>query len=614
MTRRNRAKPAPPGSAKTGDFKLPDWMAGAVLVAALLLAYGPALHGGLLWDDAGHLTRPELQSWHGLWRIWFDPGATQQYYPLLHTAFWLEHRLWGDALTGYHLINILLHALSAFLVVRIVRRLSLPGAWLAGFLFALHPVCVEAVAWIAEQKSTLSTAFYLAAALVYLSFDRSRLPRHYLTAFLLFLLAVLSKTVIATLPAALLLLLWWERGRLGWKRDVAPLIPWFAIGLPMGLATAWVERRFIGAEGSPFALTLAQRCLLAGRAVWFYLGKLAWPANLAFTYPRWNLNAHAWWQYLYPLLLGIALAVCYRLSARNRTPLAALLFYVGTLFPALGFISIYPFLYSYVADHFQYLASLGILVAAACWAANRVPGTLGRSQAWSAVPVLPVAILGLLTWQQSHIYANSETLYRETLLRNPADWMAYNNLGIELARDPGRITEAADSLESALRINPALSDTHRNLANVLGQIPGREMDAVREYATALQTRPADPELHTRLAGLLARLPGHVPEAIAEYEAAVRLQPDSAEAHNNLGSALSTLPAETARAMAEYRTALRLKPELAEAHYNLGVALAATPGRLAEALEQFQAALQIQPDLASARLALEQLQRLKTARP
>ena len=154
--------------------RLQEVAAGVLLFCAVLAAYIPALNGGLLWDDDRHLTSPGLQSLHGLWRIWFETGATQQYYPLLHSAFWVEHRLWGDAMPGYHLTNVVLHALSACLLVAIVKYLRLPGAWLAGFLFALHPVCVEAVAWISEQKSTLSAVFYLASALCYLHFDHSQ--------------------------------------------------------------------------------------------------------------------------------------------------------------------------------------------------------------------------------------------------------------------------------------------------------------------------------------------------------------------------------------------------------------------------------------------------------
>src|SRR5579863_1942336 len=277
------------------------------IIVSALLAYWPALRGGLLWDDSSHLTRPELQSFHGLWRIWFELGATQQYYPLLHSAFWLEHRFWGDAALGYHLTNVALHAASACLVVAIMRRLSLPGAWLAGFVFALHPVCVEAAAWISEQKSTLSGVFCLAALLTYLRFDQTRRKPAYVLATGLFVLALLSKTVTATLPAVLLVVFWWQRGRLAWRRDVLPLLPWLALGTFAGLSTAWIERTLIGARGAAFMLTPALRVLIAGRAIFFYAGKLIWPADLTFSYARWEPDPALWWQWLFPAgALGLA--------------------------------------------------------------------------------------------------------------------------------------------------------------------------------------------------------------------------------------------------------------------------------------------------------------------
>ena len=327
------------------------WTA-ALILGLTFACYWPALNGGLVWDDSAHVTRAELQSGAGLWRIWSDPHATQQYYPLLHSAFWIEHRLWGDATLGYHLANVLQHATAACLLVLILRRLNVPGARVAGLLFAVHPVCVESVAWISEQKNTLSLVFYLTAALAYLRFDRDRrhpsAHRAYLLASLLFILALLTKTVTATLPAALLVVFWWRRGRISWRRDVVPLVPWFVLAIASGLFTAWVERRLIGAEGAAFDLTLAQRCLLAGRAIWFYLGKLLWPVHLVFVYPRWDVKTAAagWTGYL--ALSVLVTAALWILRRRMRGPLAAWLFFVGSLFPALGFLNVYPFLFSCV--------------------------------------------------------------------------------------------------------------------------------------------------------------------------------------------------------------------------------------------------------------------------
>ena len=427
-----------------------DWAVYALIVCAAFIAYLPAMHGGMLWDDTAHVTRLDLRSLHGLWRIWTDPGATQQYYPLLHSAFWVEHSIWGDSVLYYHLVNVALHALAACLVVKIARRLALPGAWLAGLIFALHPLGVEAVAWISEQKSTLSGAFYLASALAYLRFDESRKRSAYLVALAWFAAALLTKTVTATLPGALLVILWWRRGRIEWHRDVRPLLPWFILGVSAGLFTAWVESTLIGASGAEFALTPVQRLLLAGRVIWFYVWKVIWPANLTFFYPRWTIDASAWWQYLFPAGAIAAAAVLWRVARIHRGPLAGFLIFTGTLFPVLGFLNIYPFRYSYVADHFAYLAILGIVVPLAAIRAVR-----------PLFGILLAGALGAMTWQQSAIYRDEETLYRATLERNPGVWLAHNNLANLLLARIGQNPEAMSHLEAALRLRPDFPEAHR---------------------------------------------------------------------------------------------------------------------------------------------------------
>ena len=583
-----RSEPAPAPARPPIDFR--RYRIGLYILAATLIAYLPALNGTLLWDDDRHVTRAGLQSLEGLREIWFQLGATQQYYPLLHSAFWFEHAVWGDAVAGYHLINVLLHATASFLVVLIARRLSLAGAWLAGFLFALHPVCVEAVAWISEQKSTLSGVFYLGAVLAYLSFDETRRRSRYLLALGLFILALLSKTVTATLPAVLLAILWWKRGRLErtgrggvlpenaisdadrvhyarpheWRRDIRPLLAWFPIGAAAGLFTAWVERRFVGAEGSDYTLSLTQRILLAGRAIWFYAAKIVWPANLIFIYPRWNLNPGEWWQWLFPAgVLAVAIGLVL-LARRFRGPLAGSLIFAGTLVPVLGFLNVYPFRYSWVADHFQYLAMLGLIVPAA---AGFMSLTIPRKD---AIAVVVLAVLGVLTWRQSGTYRNAQTLYRTTLERNPDAYMAHNNFGNFL----------------------------------LGE--GRVQDAIGEFQAALRTEPNNSEAHDNLANALSQMPDRLPEAIAEYQAALRISPDDPEVHNNLGSALMNLPGRAADGIAEFQTAVRLRPWYVEAHVNLGNALLELPGHRADAVIEFETALQLQPGYPPALTALRRL--------
>jgi protein O-mannosyl-transferase len=573
-------------------------------LCSALIAYWPALGGSALWDDDAHLTKPALQSWHGLYRIWFELGATQQYYPLTHSAFWLERRLWGDAFAGYHLANIFLHSLAAFLLVCIMRRLALPGAWLAGFLFVLHPVCVEAVAWISEQKSTLSTVFYLAAMLVYLRFDRTRRGSAYFLALALFVLAILSKTVTATLPAALLVVFWWRRGRIDIKRDLAPLIPWLLLGVAAGTLTAWIERDYIGAKGEQFTLTPVDRFLVAGRVIWFYLLKIVWPADLMFSYPHWTVDSTVWWQYLFPLGVAFLVAALWIVARRgSRGPLAALLLFIGTLVPVLGFLNVYPFVFSYVADHFQYLAMLAIVVPAAA-VFSRMADRSAKTRLTAQIGLGALLLtLGVLTSIQASNYTNSETLYRSVIAKNPSSMLAQYNLGMTLSKDPAKIEEAVVHLRTALRINPKSAPAHYDLGNILAKVPGETDAAIAEYETSLSLDPNLALAHSDLGLLLAGIPGRAPEAVAHLEEALRLQPDLREAHNNLGIALMRVPGRLADAESHLETALTMDPNWAEAHSNLAAVLTQIPGRQQDAVKQYEAALAINPSYAEAHYGL-----------
>jgi protein O-mannosyl-transferase len=571
------------------------WLKGVLLLAAVILVYQPAWHGKPIWDDDAHLTPPGLRSTQGLARIWDEPGATQQYYPLVHSIFWVESKFWGAATPGYHLINILLHALSALLLWKILRRLQVPGAYWAAALFALHPVCVESVAWISEIKNTLSGAFYLGAALVYLRFDGSRKWKFYFVALVLFMFGLMSKTVVATLPAALLVVFWWQRGKLSWRQEVFPLIPFFVVGMGAGLFTAWMEWKFVGARGSGYDFTFIERVLIAGRAIWFYLGKLIWPVDLTFIYPRWHVSQTVWWQYLFPIATILVSAGLWWLSRRNRAPLAAWLFFVGTLFPALGFLNVYPFRYSFVADHFQYLAGMGPITLAAAGMALFLGSSANRRPFLQPIICGTLLLgLGISSWLQSRMYTDMETLWRTTIARNPNCWLAYNNLGGYLYNE-GRIKEAIEQYQKAIQIYPDYTDALDSLG-VAFAAERRFDEAIECYRMSLRISTNDADVLDNLGVVLADR-GRSDEALGYYQRAIAIAPNFAEAQNNLGILLAK-QGKTAEAIAQYQKAIELNPNRAEFYYNLGNLLAAQ-GRTAEAMRQFRKALEIEPDYAKA---------------
>ena len=600
-----------------------------LLFATTFAAYFPVWHGQPIWDDDAHMTRRDLQSFDGLVRIWFEPHATQQYYPVTHSAFWLEQKIFGDATPGYHLLNIFLHVLNALLLLKILRRLQVPGAWLAAAIFALHPVHVESVAWITELKNTLSGVCYLGAALLYLKFDEGRQKKFYAMALLLFAVGLFAKSVIASLPAALLIIFWWKRDRLSWKKDVWPLLPFFVVGLAAGLFTAWVEREMIGAHGSEFDLSFLQRCGIAGRGFWFYLGKLFWPAPLIFIYPRWNINQGVWWPY--PVAALLLVAALWFVRRRCRGSLAAVLFFGGTLFPALGFMNVYPFRYSFVADHFQYLASLGIIVLISAGVAISLRNRARAQQL--AIRSSCLALLALFTvliWRQSAIYTDMETLWADTLKKDPTSFLAQNNIGtlldhrgdlagaeshflaalsiyprydealgnLGLVRaKQGRLAEGIDYTRQALAISPEKAAIRIGLADLLCEANEFEQ-AKLELLKVVEARPEYVRAHLSLAAVFMKL-GNQAESIRHEKEAIRLSAGSApfEACENLAYHLFQ-QRDFKEAANYYAAAAKLKPGDAKTQLSLGVCMVELKN-YQSAIPYFHEALRLDPNNAAA---------------
>lgn len=535
------------------------------LVLSAFLAYYPAIAGDFLWDDDQYVSdNRNLHDAEGLRRIWLEPTASPQYYPLVFTTFWLEYHLWGLHPAGYHVVNILLHAVAGILLWRLLVQLAAPAPWLIAAVFVLHPVHVESVAWITERKNVLSACFYFAASLAYFRFaplegDQAGATgpkRWYALAILLFVAALLSKTVTGSLPAALLLVIWWKRGRLT-LREVAVFMPWFVLAVAFGLLTAWLEKYAVRAAGPDWDLSWAQRWLVAGRALWFYAEKLVWPVPLIFIYPRWQLDPSSWQQHLYPVA-ALAVPVVAWLGRRfwGRGPLVAVLYFGGTLFPALGFIDVYPMRYSFVADHFQYLASVGLLTLLFGIAMS----ALDRA-AYVRRPVGPLAaavgflVLGALTLARCHDYRDLKTLWSDTLVKNPEATIAHVNLGNVLF-ERGEFEEAGRHYLEAARLAPHEPTPPYNLGRVewaLGNIEAAE----RYFREALALQPEYPHAENNL-GVMLALQHRPGDAILHFVKATAFDPTYADAFYNLAKARLEL-GQNEEALGAARRAQSLAP-------------------------------------------------------
>ena len=567
----------------------------AVLLATVtIFAYRPAWHGGFLWDDDAYIINNELLTATDGWqRIWFSLDSPSQYFPLTYSTFRIEHALWGLNTTGYHWVNLLLHVGNALLVWAVLARLRVPGSWLAATIFALHPVQVESVAWITERKNVLMGFFFLLTLLAWIAFVEERIRRQwifYCLALIFYVLALSAKATACTLPAALFLILWLQKKPITMRRLIQ-ILPFVILGIGMGLLAVWWERYHQGTNRAEFTfLSPIERILVASRAVWFYLSKIFWPSNLTFIYPRWNISPADLLDYIWLLASIAACAVIYFLRRYfGRSVEVAGAFFVATLSPVLGFIMLFTFRYTFVADHYQYLACVGpIALASAGIVSLSDKFTQYRAIIVSAA-VLIVVSLGTLTWRQAAAYTDIETLWRTTLAKNPECWMAHTNMGLVLFQK-GQIDDAIAHYRSALQMQPDWWDAEYNLGTALSAI-GRVDEAILHSEKAVSLRPTDPDAQVSLGNLLTQK-GRIDEAIAHYQKAIAVRPDDFSAHYGLGHALLE-KGELDSALQVCRSALLLRPLDADCHTTLAIALEEN-GKPAEAIQHYQKALELAP--------------------
>jgi tetratricopeptide (TPR) repeat protein len=573
---------------------LPDLA--VLLVILTFIAYGQALHGRFIWDDDDHFARnPAMTSVHGLVQIW-SSLAVSRYYPLTLTTFWVEHRLWGLQPMPYHAVNIALQAANAVLLWALLRRLRVAGAWVAAALWAVHPVCVESVAWATELKNIQSGFFFFLSVLCFLRFETDNKRGTYAFAVAFGAAAMVSKPSTVVLPLILLLCAWWERGR--WQRtDFLRVAPFVGLALGMSAMTVVEQHRWVERAGAAsWRLAPAERLVVAGKTVWFYAAHVLWPVKLMFVYPRWDVSAgsaSAWLPLAGVIAVGAILWMCRRQSWA-RAALFGMGFFVVALLPVMGFFNVYFFRYTFVADHFQYLASIGIVTLAVA-AAGRL---LRQRAARVVLGVVTVVILVMLSWQRCAAFQNEGALWRDTLAKNPGCWMAHDNLAKVLLAQ-GNLPEARDQSEQALRLNSNDADAYNNLGIAMEGL-GNATEAVKQFEQALQIDANYAQAHNNLGLTLVQL-GKVPEAIQHYEQALRIQPGFAEAYFDLGNALLQ-QGKVTEAIHEYEQAVWIAPNYANAHYNLGLALWRISQPLA-AIDHYQQALRINPTLREAHVNL-----------
>ncbi|MDQ6809243.1 MAG: tetratricopeptide repeat protein [Verrucomicrobiota bacterium] len=570
-----------------------DLLRGLTLVLLVIVTYAQVWHAGFIWDDDAHLTKNVcIVGPAGFKEIWTTAEAT--YYPLVLSTFWLLHKCFALNPLPYHLANVIAHAFATVLLWQVLRLLGVRGAWFGAALWGLHPVMVQSVAWITELKNTQSGVFYL---LCIFAFVRSREPsaaareRWWLGAALLFCaMAIASKSSTVILPAVLALCLWWQQRRLGW-RDLLGLWPFFAMAAAASGWTIWEQKYHSGAIGAEWSQSGPERLVIASSDLWFYLGKLAWPRPLIFIYPRWQIDASHIASYVpVAMALGAALWCWWQRNGRWRPIAFAAAYFVIALLPVLGFFDVFFFRYSFVSDHFQYLASMGPLALAASGLAGWFHSDARRRGAVIAVCTVWLLALGTFSWRQSTMYRDVPSLWQTTLARNGGAWIAHYELA-RAARERGDTDAAIIEYEKGLAVWPGYAAAHYNLASAYLE-KGDARNAIAHYETALRLDPNDAETHNNLANVLKQQ-GENAVAITHYKEALKLRPDYAAAEYNLGDTL-LITGDKDEALQHFRRAID------SAGTDPGLQLAVADrflqlGLISDAVANYSAALQKWPD-------------------
>jgi len=577
----------------------------AAIIIAVVVVYLPVLRGDFLWDDFLLITgNPLLQNFSGLLEIW-SGGRTADYFPVTNTVFWIEHHLFGANATGYHAVNIVLQIANALLVWRLLKRLDVPGAWLAGLLFGIHPIHVASVAWISELKNLLAMFFALLSILCFLELDEKRLRNstiRYAASLVFFGLALLSKTQVVFLPFVLLLCAWWrDKKTAGTKstsdlqRDVIRSWPFFSLAIVLGLVTLWFQNRGIGEEEIVIG-SLPRRFANAAMAIWWYAGHLFVPVRLMAIYANWRFDSPDVLEWL-PLigLIGVLAGLWHWRNRRTSGAFFAAACFVVALLPSLGLVRMaYVRSGTLVADHLQYFADVSLLAlfsAGVAYAWNQRQRVTRIATA--TIVTLLIGAMGTYAFARTEVYRNEETLWPDNLSKNPDAWQAHIMMAQRRFKQE-RYAEAAYHAGRAAELKPELADIHNQLGLAYCRLERFE-EGIAEYRTALRLKEAKPST-ARSAGV-AKIRANLANALAITA-------------NHLGESAPTIPEEAIRrydeAVRQYEEALELDPQQPAIHRNLGILLAQL-GRYDEAIPHLRTTLQLVPNEPAARETLNAIE-------
>ena len=578
----------------------------SLIILLCIIVYTPSLRNGFIWDDDTNLYKsPWIQEAGGLKVIWFT-HKMYQYYPIDFTTFWLEHKLWGLNPFGYHTINLILHILNALLFFWVALKIYPRLAFIPALLFAIHPIQVETVAWITERKNLLSLFFFLLAILAYLRFDRNRGIRYYLLTVIMFVCALLSKSIAVCFIFFPVLYKWWRDGKVTW-REIRLSIVFVVIGLLSALYTLYLEFYHVGARGKVFDLTFLERFILSGRIIFFYIYKLLFPFNFMFFYPRWIINTKIWWQWLFPLavMLVLGVLVIYR-GKIGRGTLALFVFYIISIFPVLGFLNVYGMKFSFVADHFSYLSTPCLLLLL-CTSIYFLLGKLriGFPLLMSALyRILLSSLLVIIviymcgkSMELTQNYKSEITLWNNLISQNPNTWIAYNNRGF-IYDNQGNLTQALSDYNKVIQLNPSLAEIYNNRGFIYYR-QGNLTQALSDYNKAIQLNPSLAETYNNR-GLIYYKKRDLNKAFLDYNKAIRLDPNLADAYNNRGLAYQN-QGNLNQAISDYNKAIQLKPHNyvnSKAYYNRGLAYQ-NQGNPNQAISDYTKAIEIEPNFAQA---------------